>query len=207
MAPKESSQSSSRSTSGSTTSSSTKQNGRKVIPESIPSFCRGHLPKTEDVERFRFLTRPHVESFNYFLDTGLACGIKNIEPAELDIFDSKKLREQGLASIDWDEVTTVKFWVEDVKVNKPIKPASAGKNPKLLPRECRERSSTYAGQIFGKFCYQTIQRRNGVAMEGTPVKVAKTFGNIPIMVGSKACHLEGLTPHDLVKFKEEVGTD
>ncbi len=177
---------------------------RKVIPESIPSFCRGHLPKTEDVERFRFLTRPHVESFNYFLDTGIVCGIKDIEPAELDIFDPKKLREDA-RSIDWEEITTVRFWVEDIKVSKPIKPSSAGRNPKLLPRECRERSSTYSGQIFGKFCYQTIQRRNGVAMEGAPVKIAKTFGNLPIMVGSKACHLEGLAPHELVKLKEEVG--
>lgn len=205
MAPKESS--SSRSASGDV--SSTRRNSanvRKVVPDSIPSFCRGHLPKKDDVERFRFLTRPHVESFNYFLDSGLACGIENIEPAELDILDPKKLREDA-KSIDWDEVTTVRFWVEDVKVNKPSKPSSAGRNPKLLPRECRERSSTYSGQIVGKLCYQNIQRRNGVAMEGVPVKIAKTFGNLPIMVGSKACHLEGLTPRDLVKFKEEVGTD
>lgn len=187
-------------------SSPTKQKtskDKRALADSIPSFRRGHLPKEDDVERLRVLTRPHVESFNFFLETGLPNGIKDIEPAEMDIFDAKKFREDA-KSIDWDEISTVRFWVEDVKVNKPIKPSSAGRNPKLLPRECRERSAMYSGQIFGKFCYQIIQRWNGVMMEGTPVKIAKTFGNLPIMVGSKACHLEGLMPNDLVKLKEEV---
>jgi DNA-directed RNA polymerase I subunit RPA2 len=194
------------------------------VDGSIPSFRRGHLPGAEDVERLRFLTRPHVESFNFFLDVGLRDGVRDIEPAELDVVDPKRLQRQQQAqeggsgsgsgggtgtgnggSIDWEEVPTVRFWVEDVRVNKPIKSSSAaGRNPRMLPRECRERSYTYAGQIVGNFCHQTVRRRNGLAMEGSTVRISKTFGNLPIMVGSKACHLAGMTPSELVKLKEEV---
>lgn len=177
------------------------KNSRKKIVETCPSFRRGHLPANEDLLRLRSLIKPHVESFDYFLNVGLSKGIKDIEPAELDLIDVQTIREEG--KVDLSDVSTVKFWMEDVKVAKPSK-SGAGKSNKLLPRECRERKINYTGQIFGKFCYRIIQRRNGVAIEGQPVKIAKTFGNMPIMVMSKACHLEGTTPDDLVKLREEV---
>jgi DNA-directed RNA polymerase I subunit RPA2 len=197
---------------------SNKSGGKKKkheVVECCPSFRRGHLPYEDDVERLRSLTRPHVESFNYFLETGLASGIQDFEPAELDLVDPKKIR-QNPEGIDWDGVSTVKFWVEDIKVTKPTKGSSTTmaassmsgsshrRSDRLLPRECRERSLVYSGQIIGKFCYQIVQRRNGVAMEGTTTKIPRTFGNMPIMVGSKACHLDGLTPKELVQLREEV---
>lgn len=173
----------------------------KKVVETCPSFRRGHLPKVEDLERLRSLTKPHVDSFNYFLEVGLSKGIKSIEPAELDLINVQRAREEG--KVDLSEVSTVKFWVEDVKIAKPSK-SGAGLSNKLLPRECRERKINYTGQIFGKFCYKIVQRRNGVEIEGPPVKMAKTFGNMPIMVMSKACHLDGTTPQQLVEMKEEV---
>jgi DNA-directed RNA polymerase I subunit RPA2 len=175
----------------------------KKLKETCPSFPRGHLPSEEHVERLRTLSLPHVDSFNYFLEVGLPRGIKDIEPVELDLIDIQKLRQEGSGIVDWNEVSTVKFWMEDVKIAKPVKSA-AGRSNKLLPRECRERKIGYAGQIFGKFCYRIVQRRNGVEIEGPPVKIAKTFGNMPIMVLSKACHLEGMSPQELVKLREEV---
>jgi DNA-directed RNA polymerase I subunit RPA2 len=174
---------------------------KKELVETCPSFRRGHLPNEEDVERLRTLTLPHVDSFNYFLEVGLPRGIKDLEPCELDLVDVQKLRDEG--TVDWDDVSTVKFWLEDVKVAKATK-SSAGRSNKLLPRECRERKIIYSGQIFGKFCYQIVQRRNGVEIEGPPVKMAKTFGYMPIMVLTKACHLEGMGPQELVQVREEV---
>jgi DNA-directed RNA polymerase I subunit RPA2 len=171
------------------------------IKETCPSFRRGHLAHDEDIERLRVLTEPHVGSFNYFLEEGLARGIKDIEPAEMDILDMNKLKEGG--KVDLSEVSTVKFWMEDVKIAKPTK-AAGGRSNKLIPRECRERKIIYAGQIFGKFCYRIIQRRNGVEIAGPPTKIAKTFGNMPIMVLSKACHLEGMMAKELIKVREEV---
>lgn len=173
------------------------------LHETCPSFRRGHLPSDEDVKRLRDLTMNHVDSFNYFVEEGLSRGVKDIEPAELDIIDMKKVRDER--KVNLSEVSTVKFWMEDVKIAKPTK-AGAGRSNKLLPRECRERKIIYAGQIFGKFCYRIIQRRNGVEIAGPPTKLAKTFGNMPIMVSSKACHLDGLMPKELVRLREEVST-
>ena len=178
---------------------------KKAVKQSCPSFRRGHLPGEDDVKRLRFLTRPHVGSYNYFVQSGLVKGIKAIPKAELDIVNLKQLREDR-KQIDWDEVTTVKFWFEDVRISKSAKPASAGRSEgKLYPNECRERSLTYSGQLHGKFCYELIQRRNGVTKGSVPYKMPKTFGVIPIMVGSNACHLEGMAPKELVALKEEVG--
>ena len=182
--------------------------------ETCPSFRRGHLPNNDDVGKLRYLTRPHVESFNYFLETGLAKGIKDLEPAELDLVDPKRIREEQLQeprtksnAIDWDEVSTIQWWVEDVKVSKPSQSDRGRVNQRLLPHESRERSLMYSGEMMGKFCYQTVQRRNGVAIKGTVHKIPKSFGKLPIMVGSKACHLEGLSSKELVQLKEEVGSN
>ena len=178
---------------------------KKGVKQSCPSFRRSHLPGEDDVNRLRFLTRPHVESYNYFLQSGLTKGIKAIPKAELDIVDLNKLREDR-SKIDWDEVTTVRYWFEDVRISKPSKPANAGRSEgKLFPNECRERSLMYSGQLKGKFCYEIITRRNGEAKASPPYKMPKTFGVIPVMVGSNACHIEGMNPKSLVALKEEVG--
>jgi DNA-directed RNA polymerase I subunit RPA2 len=179
------------------------KNSKKPIAETCPSFRRGHLPYSEDLQRLRSLTKPHVESSDFFLDIGLTKGIKDIEPAELDLVDTQKVRDEG--KVDLTDASTVRFWVEDVKIAKPTK-SGAGRSNKLLPRECRERKINYTGQIFGKFCYKIVQRRNGIEINGPAVKIGKTFGYMPIMVMSKCCHLEGLGPEELVQMREEVGT-
>jgi DNA-directed RNA polymerase beta subunit len=171
-----------------------------VLPETCPSFRRGHVPALEDVERLRTLSRPHVDSFNFFLDQGLKKAILDIVPSELDIVDPLAL------DVNLDEVDTVQFWVENINVKAPIKSEATrgGFASKLTPRECRELGLMYSGQMIGDFCYRMIQRRNGVKIHGRTVKMQKNFGNMPIMVMSQVCHLEGKTPTELVKMKEEV---
>jgi hypothetical protein len=182
-----------------------KSHAANVEPETsrVPSFRGGHLPAEEDVERLRTLSHPHVDSFNYFLDVGLDRGIKDIEPAEICVVDPQKQRDAP-SSIDWNETTTIKFWIENVKVTKPVKPSTSGRSNKLLPRECRERGLMYSGPMSGTFCYTIIQRRNGVEIPTRPIRIQKSFGDMPIMIMSKGCHLEGSTPKELVKLKEEV---
>jgi DNA-directed RNA polymerase I subunit RPA2 len=175
-------------------------NGQKKVVETCPSFRRGHLPNDEDLLRLRTLTMSHVDSFNYFLEVGLSRGIKDIESAELDLVDPQQVRD---GTVDWDDVSTMQFWVEDVKVLKPTK-SDSGNSNKLLPRETRERKIMYSGQMQGKFCYRIVQRRNGIQIAGPATKLAKSFGNLPIMVMSKACHLEGVMPEELISLKEEV---
>jgi len=184
--------------------------------ETGPSFRSSSLPHPEDVERFRSLTKPHVESFDYFLQVGLDKGLKDIEPCEMDLFPPALLRRLALEEAGaqeefvtaMDEVSTLQFWVENVRIGKPTKAAASGKTASgmLLPRECRERSLMYSGTITGTFCYNVLERRNGVIVNRTrkPTRLVKNFGNMPIMVGSRACHLHKASPQQLIDYKEEA---
>jgi DNA-directed RNA polymerase I subunit RPA2 len=180
------------------------QNKTVSAVQTCPSFSGGHLPAAEDVARLRTLTEPHVESFNYFLEHGLKAGIQDMEPAEVDLLDPK----QNTTAVNSDSITTVQFWMENVSVAKPAKAAPTGKSAsnKLLPRECRERGLMYAGALTGTFCYRMVERRNGVEIPNKVHKLLKTFGDMPIMVLSQACHLKDASPKELTKLKEEVCT-
>lgn len=169
----------------------------KPIKETCPSFCRGHVPHEENVERLRLLSKPHVESFDFFLDVGLKKAIADIVPSELDLVNPKH------ESLDLNEVDTLQFWVENVKVNSPIKSDGASKSSRLAPRECRELGLMYSGKMQGDFCYQIIQRRNGVKIPGRITRFQSHFGDMPIMVMSKACHLRGRSPSELATMREE----
>lgn len=183
-----------------------------VLPvQTCPSFRGGHLPDIADVQRLRSLTAPHVESFNYFLEKGLAAGIQSIEPAELDLIDTRALAAVDEAddeqySAILDETATLQFWLEDASIAKPIKAAASGRNHdnKLLPREARERGLMYSATITAKFCYRILERRNGIVVPNKVVKLSKTFGDMPIMVLSNSCHLKDATPLELSRLKEEV---
>lgn len=162
-----------------------------------PSYRLGHLPDAQDVERLRRLTAPHVESFNYFLRHGLHAGIREMERTEIDLRDPKLSENSNTHD---DDVTTVQFWIENVQIRKPCK---AG-NVRLYPRECRERGIMYSGEIVGTFAYRFLERRNRLVIPGRIQKVQKTFGDMPIMVLSDACHLQDMTPRQLVALREEV---
>ena len=170
------------------------------IKETCPSFRRGHVPPEEDVQRLRTLSEPHVTSFDFFLEKGLPRAIRDIVASELDIVDPKA------NDVDLDSVETVQFWVENVSVKAPTKSEATkgGLGSRLSPRECRELGLMYSGPITGDFCFQVIQRRNGSKIKGRVTKIQKTFGNMPIMVMSKACHLRGKTPTQLASMREEV---
>lgn len=190
--------------SSSTSSSPKKRRTNKItpthaVPQSVPSFRRSHLPSEEDVNRLKGLSAPHVESFDYFIELGLTKGIQDIVPSEIDLLDP------SVSAVDFNEVDTVRFWVESVKIAKPTKQASTmgGQNSKLIPRECRELGLMYSGAMTGEFCFQVVQHRNGMEIPGRIFKMPKLFGKMPIMVGSKACHLRGLIPAELANLREE----
>ena len=63
----------------------------------------------------------------------------------------------------------------------------------------------YSGQMTGDFCYEVMQRRNGMKIKGNTIRLKKSFGDMPIMVLSKACHLKGKSPLELADLREEVG--
>jgi len=180
-----------------------KQRNRRKRVQTCPSFHSGHLPSDEDVERLRELSAPHVESFDYFLDVGLRQGIKDIEPCEMCIVDPGRLRASYDGEpVDWDDTGSVQFWVEDVALGRPT-----CDNRPLLPRECRERGLMYAGHLTATFCYTIIERRNGINYPRNTVRLPnRSFGEMPVMTMSKACHLRNMMPKELVAKKEEVSS-
>lgn len=182
----------------------------------IPSFRQGHLSATNDVKRYQSLSAPHVDGFDFFLDRGLSRAISDIEPAELDLVDPEQIEVNASARSDG---TKIKFWVEGVKIIPPMKAGSpsSGSNRRfqspsqvsgvspLTPRECRELGLMYSGAMTGDFCYQLIHRDlDGLESSGRVVRIKKKFGDMPIMVMSKACHLRGKKPKELIQMREEV---
>ncbi|KAF4528628.1 hypothetical protein B566_EDAN009232 [Ephemera danica] len=69
------------------------------------------------------------------------------------------------------------------------------KTTKIYPTECRQRAATYKGLLTGSLnWWVNDQPRQTLQIN---------FGEIPIMVKSKFCHLYGLSPKELVKHGED----
>ena len=266
------------------------QESKNNIKETCPSFKRGHLPLRENAKRYRNLSAPHVESFDYFLEHGLDKGANDIEPVEIDLIDYGKSgggsSGEGMTTVrsgnigdDIDPTTTpasthrthdmsvVRVWFENVRISPPTGPSEGGrpmptttpiidpslsimgnnnyqkskrhttKRPPITPRECRELGELYAGPMTGDICVQVSDRSfvsmgngtgagttgndndggnnndlsNVVALNGTVsevpgriVRFHRRFGDVPIMIMSKGCHLRGKKPEYLARLGEEV---
>jgi DNA-directed RNA polymerase beta subunit len=196
---------------GSATAKSPKKQ-RPVIKETCPSFRRGSLPQYDDVKRLRTLSVPHVGSFDYFLEKGLALGCADIVPFEIDLVNPAKSGNGSRtnSSSGPREVQTLKMWVSNVKVDRPVKADFSNNGSQLTPRECRELGLVYSGPMMGELCYQINHRKidenqSMTEIPGKVVRIRKKFGDMPIMVMSKACHLHNKKPSELVAMKEEVG--
>ena len=62
------------------------------VRQPVPSFHRATLSRKSDVRKLRRLSAPHVESYNYFLDVGLARKLG----MELEMIESQSDRNE-----DW----------------------------------------------------------------------------------------------------------
>lgn len=103
---------------------------------------------------------PHVDSFDYMLNEGLADCAKNIRPVEFEIPGGDR----------------VKLYIESITIASPQVPASyiAARNKKIYPSECRQRAGTYSGA-----CTVGV----GWSVNGAPrPPIDKSMGEIPIML-------------------------
>ncbi|KAM0329807.1 hypothetical protein ACHAQA_003971 [Verticillium albo-atrum] len=137
---------------------------------------------------------PHIESFNALfrndgkpslLDHGLAdIGTKTF----LDGDDRSPQGSRNRLTIRYKGVTLQKS---------QLPPSNRfAKNREIFPAECRERHVTYRGKLSATFEFRI---NDGDAKEFT-----RDLGQMPIMVKSNRCHLEGNSPDLLVKRKEEA---
>ncbi|EGY21595.1 hypothetical protein VD0002_g2155 [Verticillium dahliae] len=136
---------------------------------------------------------PHIESFNALfrndgkpslLDHGLAdIGTKTF----LDGDDRTPQGQRNKLTIRYKGVTLQKS---------QLPPSNKyAKTREIFPAECRERHVTYRGKLSATFEFRI---NDGDAKEFT-----RDLGQMPIMVKSNRCHLEGNSPDLLVKRKEE----
>lgn len=134
------------------------------------------------------LAQPHVESFDFFLGQGLANLVQNLHPVSV---------------VDPVSKETYQFWISDCSVERPTKEESSSSviDRRLLPRECREASSTYKAPMNVE-----ISWRSGSSSSGTARSITKRIGQIPIMLKSQACYLKHMTVDELRAVGEE-GTE
>ena len=134
--------------------------------------------------RLRRLFVPHIESFDYALDAGLEQAVAALEPEEVahPSADSRPLC----------------FWLESVAVARPMRTdhGTIQGGERLWPSECRTRGLTYRGALHATLC-----RRLG---DGDVERLQVRLGAVPVMVGSKRCHLRELSAASLVRRHEEA---
>lgn len=177
------------------------------VRQPVPSFHRSHACRKSDVRRLHRLSAPHVDSFNYFLDVGLSRGVSDVGSCEVDLVDPSLPENRGVGHAVGRSVDTVQFWLENVRMGRPTKaqPSGVPRTTRLLPREARELGVMYAAPLTCDFCYQVFRRdgRGGSVASGNVRRIQRNFGQMPVMVLSKACHLHGKGPAELVKCREE----
>ncbi|MED6173334.1 DNA-directed RNA polymerase I subunit RPA2 [Stylosanthes scabra] len=136
---------------------------------------------TPDFGALRELFKPHIESFDYMIDTGLETMLSHIKPVEIfDSSTSTKLRD-------------ILFLVYEPAKDRFSKTIRAP----LYPFECRQAGISYTGKFMMDVCFQYNDSKN-------VIRHHVSFGELPIMLQSKKCNLRGADHKKLVSFKEEA---
>ncbi|GAB0087074.1 DNA-directed RNA polymerase [Sergentomyia squamirostris] len=136
--------------------------------------------KTEQNEILKILGSPHVDSFDYMIEEGLAECVKSLVPIEFELPTQQR----------------VSLRVENFTIANPTVPANVTdvRTRKVYPVECRQRSVSYKGPC---------NIRIGWSVNGMPKpSIDKDVGEVPIMLKSKLCNLAKMTPRQLVNVGE-----
>jgi DNA-directed RNA polymerase beta subunit len=124
------------------------------------------------------LVRQHLESYNKFVSFGIQEVVDRVGMIEPNI-ENYKLK-LGRARLE----------------DKPMMMEADGSRRSITPMEARMRDLTYAAPIF----LEIIPIVNGVERRGFPEVF---IGELPVMVKSKLCHLEGLSREQLIEQGED----
>ncbi|GME74390.1 unnamed protein product [[Candida] boidinii] len=135
--------------------------------------------------------RPHVGSFNA-LTEGPNGGLLNLAVKDIGaktIFDSKDTSDHLGNKLS--------IRIESIQIAKPSVPSNdkLSVNRNTYPAECRERLTSYRGKLLLKVTWSVN--------DGEELSEIRDAGSIPIMVQSNRCHLESMSPDQLVKHREE----
>lgn len=127
------------------------------------------------------LIRNHIDSFDYFLESGLEEGIKTIPPFEYSLPNGQKLEVRA----------------SNYKLYKPqIDSVCFAKDKRLYPTECRQRGTSYLAKLNLEFVWYLDGNFMG--------SLDEYVGQIPVMLKSKLCNLCDATPREMVRRKEDA---
>lgn len=140
-----------------------------------PSSLPPHLRQEKDYSALEELFRHHIESFDYMTEQGIITMLQEIKPIRVSHASS-------------NHKLTIRFL--DAKVYPPQKERSA-----LYPFECRQAKLSYTGKFLVEISFQWD--------DGAVIKQKFNFGQFPIMLKSKHCHLRSADSRKLVSLKEE----
>lgn len=133
---------------------------------------------------------PHVGSFNA-LTEGPDGGLLNLAVKDIGtktIFDSGDQSRLG---------NKLSIRVDSVLLAKPAVPPTdkLSVSRKTYPSECREKMLTYRGKLMLKVAWSVN--------DGEEVSEVRDAGQVPVMLKSNRCHLEKMSPNQLVQNREE----
>ncbi|XP_009102799.2 DNA-directed RNA polymerase I subunit 2 [Brassica rapa] len=147
------------------------------------------VPNTEDFKELRNLVTHHIESFDYMTEKGLDVMFTRIN--SVNVYDPSTENK-------W------KISLENPKVFSPQKESLSSNSRKesLYPFECRQAKISYTGALMADVCFQYD---NGLGSGlGAVVREKFEFGELPIMLMSNRCHLQGADCRKLLKCKEST---
>lgn len=127
------------------------------------------------------LVKHNINSFDELMRNGLqrvVTEVKNLKP---------NIIPPGLESF---EIKFGSIWVKQ-----PVFKEADGSHTKILPVEARIRDLTYEAPVF----LEMTRVENGIEKEKENIYI----GNLPIMIKSKNCYLQGKSIRELVKFGED----
>jgi len=136
--------------------------------------------------------RPHIDSFNAVFEKGgyLEQGIKDI--------GTKIFTEGDHAAYDGTVKNRLHVRIKEYFLDKSMLPPSnkfSTQNREIYPAECRERHSSYRGRLRIRW---EVKINDGEWQE-----YIRDMGFLPLMLKSNRCHLEKMSPDQLVYNKEE----
>ena len=133
-----------------------KSSSRSSSSSSSSSSCTNNFVPPNVQKRLKHLVAPHVDSFNYFLETGNELALEDILPVDVQLEDASnnnnEEEEEGGGGNDNDKSGKaalgpfLQIKVHKLQIGYPSKTDDLT-NGVLTPRECRERGLSYSASI------------------------------------------------------------
>lgn len=149
-------------------------------PSTNPSSSSRSIPAKTNA-KLQNLVFPHLDSFNFFLTEGLDLAVANLCKVPVELPNQHQMD----------------LWIENAQIGFPTTENQITGEQKLLPSECRQRGISYTAPLVVTLARSFSGSQNVERLQ-------RVVGDVPIMVRSKRCHLNNLSPLELVNAREEA---